>query len=369
MSNAASLVFYIGVFLLSVLFVYWGSRKRAPRLKIALGNHHLTINPRLIIGVAIPILVAGLRQDVGTDFTSYLVEYNAATQSGSYLEASFNIIANISNSIFGSPTFMFIVFSAMTVIPVMLALNKCSAIRKEYRWIFWMLFLFIMFPQTLNLLRQGVSVAIGFYLIVSIVESRKLLSLSHVVWLLLAVSFHTSAWILILVGYVAHLMNNTKKKSIAAFIFVSSVMILVCFSILPQLLNILGGAWSGYLDKDTISRGVIPRSLLILSILMICWKFRGTLKITNSYIALLWSGLLVSIGGLFVAYFERIGYYVTLLVPLLVLVVIAQNVSRNQIRIVSLGVSVLALLYFIGVYYVMGSSDIFPYNFVQQGVA
>lgn len=158
MSNAASLIFYIGLFLLSTLFIYLGNNSKARKFKISFGRHGVVVNPLLVIGAAIPILIAGFRQNVGTDFVNYVAEYNAATQSGSYLEISFNIIAGISNSLFGSPTFMFIAFSALTVVPVMLAINKSTIIRKEYRWLFWLLFLFIMFPQTFNLLRQGVSV-------------------------------------------------------------------------------------------------------------------------------------------------------------------------------------------------------------------
>ncbi len=362
MGSAASLVFYIVAFLLSVLFVYWGNRKRAPRMKIALGERRLTINPLLIIGVAIPVLVAGFRQGVGTDFNNYIIEYNAATQSGSYLELGFNIIASLSSSLFGSPTFMFIVFSALTVIPVMLALNKSSLIKKEYRWPFWFLFLFIMFPQTFNLLRQGVAVAIGFFLLVSIIENRKLIRSSHILYLLLAISFHASAWILVPLGVIANILNNKRKKSIVTFVVISSAVFLVLFALLPQILSSLGGTWYGYLDNTMVSRSVVPKSIMILVILMICWKFYDVLKIVNSYTALLWTGLLFSIGGLFVAYFERAGYYVTLLFPLLVLVFINQSVKKRQAKVVLAVTYIFALAYFIGVYYLLGSSDIFPYN-------
>lgn len=362
MGSAASLIFYASLFLLSVLFVYWGNRERAARFKIVLGERRLVINPLLLIGVAIPTLVAGFRQGVGTDFDSYIIEYDAAIQSGSYLEISFNVIATISNAFFGSPAFMFIVFAAMTVVPVMLAINKSSILRKEYRWLYWILFLFIMFPQTLNLLRQGVSVAIGFYLIISIVESRKLFKWSHIVSLLLAISFHTSAWILVPIALIAHALNNKRRKPIVLFLVISSIVAFVCVSVLPQLLQWMGGTWSSYLDKSLVSRSVVPRSLLILLILMVCGKFYSVLKIANSYLALLWVGLLFSIGGLFVAYFERAGYYVTLLVPLLVMVVIAQAVPRSQVSIVNSTVCIFAWAYFFGVYYLMGSSDIFPYN-------
>lgn len=361
MSAAASLVFYITFFLLSVMFIYLGNKDKAKRLKISLGIHQVVINPLLVIGVAIPVIVAGLRKDVGTDFGSYLTEYNTAIQTGSYLEPGFNIIANASNILTGSPTFMFIVFSVITVVPVMLGVNKSTDIRKNYRWLYWMLFLFIMFPQTFNALRQGAAVSIGFYLIVSILESRKLFRLSHLIYLLLAVSFHASAWILLPISYVAHRLNNTRKKPLTLFIIAFSLVTAIGFSILPQLLERLD-VWSGYLDITSVSRSVVPRSLLILLILMMCWKFYGVLKIRNSYTALLWMGLLASIGGLFVAYFERIGYYINLLLPLLLLVVIAQSISRRQMMVGNLLMCSFALGYFIVVYYFMGSSDVFPYN-------
>lgn len=362
MGSAASLVFYISLFLASVLFVFLGNRKRAPRLRFVLRKRRLVLNPFLLIGAIIPILIAGFRQGVGTDFSSYVIEYNAAIQSGSYLEISFNIISYISNTFFGSPTFMFIVFSAMTVLPVMLAINKSSILRREYRWLFWMLFLFIMFPQTFNLLRQGVAVAIGFHLIISIMENGRLFKLSHILNLILAVSFHTSAWVLVPIALIARAFNNTRAKSIIFFVIASGLVWLACLTIIPQLLQMIGGNWSSYLENTLVSRSVVPRSLLILFILMICWKFYRVLKISNSYIAFLWIGLLSSIAGLFVAYFERAGYYVTLLVPLLIMVVIAQKVSRGQVSLVKSLIFMFALAYFIIVYYLMSSSDIFPYN-------
>lgn len=367
MGSVASLIFYISAFILSVLFVHWGNRKRARKLTIILGERRLVINPFLILGVAIPILIAGFRQGVGTDFNNYIIEYNAATQSGSYLEISFNIIASISNILFGSPTFMFIVFSALTVVPVMLAINKSTILLREYRWLFWMLFLFIMFPQTFNLLRQGVAVAIGFYLLVSVIEERKLFRLSHFLWLLLAISFHVSAWILVPLCYVASLLNNTRIKSLIFFLIISSILVLIGFSLLPQLLALLGSGWTGYIEStEGISRSVVPRSLLIIFILLVCWKFYATLKIVNSYTALLWLGLLFSIGGLSIAYFERIGYYTTLLVPLLVLVVTAQAVPKSQARVIDSFIFLLGLVYFVVVYYLIGSSDVFPYNWSIQ---
>lgn len=362
MGSAASLVLYITLFILSVLFVYWGNKKRATGLKLALGSRHFVIKPLLIMAAAIPVLISGFRQGVGTDFNNYVIEYNAATQSGSYLEIGFNVIASFSASVFGSPTFMFIAFSALTVIPVMMALNKSNIIRKEYRWIFWMLFIFIMFPQTFNLLRQGVAVAIGFYLIISVIENRRLLKISHLLLLLLAVSFHASAWILAPILLIAYLLNNTRRASIIKFTVISTAFAIALFGIIPQILDLLGGTWAGYLDSTAVSRSVLPRSAMILLILMLCWKFYDALKISNSYTALLWVGLLFSFGGLFIAYFERAGYYITLLLPLLVLVKIIQSVPRAQSTAVNAFTCIFALAYFVGVYYLMGSSDIFPYN-------
>lgn len=361
MGSAASLMFYIVVFLLSVLFVYWGNREKAAKFTIILGKRRLVVNPLLLIGVAVPVLVAGFRQDVGTDFNDYVTEYNAATQAGSYLEISFNIISSVSNAMFGSPTFMFIVFAAMTVVPVMLAINKSTALNKECRWLYWLLFLFIMFPQTFNMLRQGVSVSIGFYLIVSIIAHRKFFKISHLVSLILAISFHSSAWLLVPLGFIARTLDNKSRKALLIFVVITGIVALASVSILPQLVQSLGG-WSSYLDINLVSRSVVPRSLLILFILLICWKFYDVLKLSNSYTALLWVGLLFSAGGLSVAYFERAGYYVTLLLPLLVIVIVAQSVSRSQLTLAKTSAFVFALAYFIGVYYIMGSSDIFPYN-------
>lgn len=362
MGDSASLLFYIVSFLLSTILVYLGNRKSAYRLKLALNNRRITINPLLIIGAVIPVLIAGFRQNVGTDFASYIVEYNSAIQAGSYLEASFNIIANISNVLFGGPTFMFVAFSAMTIVPVMLALHKSTVIKSEYRWMFWMLFLFIMFPQTFNLLRQGVAVAIGFYLVISVIESHRLFKITHAAVLLLAILFHSSAWVLVPIVMAAHALNNRRKISVVRFVLWFSLVSVVCLSLLPQLLEVFNVPWSGYLDVENVSRSVVPRSILILVVLMVCWKYYGILKITNSYIALLWIGLFCGIGGLFIAYFERVGYYVTLLLPLLVLVMIVQSIARSQTRMVYLAVYALALVYFVSVYYLMGSSDIFPYN-------
>lgn len=363
MSDTSSLMFYILTFLLSIVLVYLGNRDRATRVKLVLGRHHLVINPLLIIGTAIPVLVAGLRQGVGTDFNNYLTEYDAAIQGGSYLEISFKIISIMSDAMFGSPTFMFIMFSALTVIPVMLGINKSTDIPRQYRWLLWMLFLFAVFPQTFNMLRQGVAVAIGFYLLISIIESRKLFKLSHILYLLLAVSFHASAWILVPMGLIAYFLNSTSVKRFLLAIVVITVTFALFFSLLSPLLALLG-AGTSYLEEVTISRSVLPRSLLIVVILMICWKFYSVLKISNSYGGLLFTGLLFSVGGLFVSYFERAGYYVTLILPLLLLVLVSQKVPRSQTSLVNLMLCLFALLYFIGIYYLMGSSEIFPYRSV-----
>jgi hypothetical protein len=296
MSNSASLAFYIITFLASGILVYLGNKERAVRRVFVLGRYRMVINPLLIAGVIIPILVAGLRQDVGSDFRSYVVEYDAAIQGGSYLEFGFNVVANLSNFITGSPVFMFVAFSALTVIPVMLGINKSTAVRREYRWLLWVLFLFIVFPQTLNMLRQGASVAIGFYIIISIIESHKLFKLSHILGLILAVSFHASAWILVPLGCIAHLSNKMSLKSLLLSVPLLSVLAIGLFSVMTHLLTWLGFGVD-YIEGEAVSRSVVPRSLLIVFILMMCWKFYRVLKISNSYSVLVFIGLIFSNRG------------------------------------------------------------------------
>ena len=186
--------------------------------------------------------------------------------------------------------------------------------------------------------------------------------LSHFMYLVMAISVHTSAWILIPIVYMAHKLNLSRKKISLSSAILFTLLAVGVFIILPQLLNALN-LWPGYLAKDTISRSVVPRSLVIFATLSMCVKYHKILSLSNSYIAFLWAGFLLNIGGLFIAYFERVGYYLTLLFPLVIIVVMSQSTSNTQRRLSRFLISLLGIMYFVAVYYLMGSSGIFPYSF------
>lgn len=149
------------------------------------------------------IIIAGIRFEVGTDFTSYYnifrrLDSIASDAAYNYLEFGFRLITVFFKSLGFSPYFLFIVFS--TVMYIFLARGILKSSNSPFLTLFLFVLIF-MIGYLFNVLRQGIAMSVLIYLIPDIKEKRYI---KVVLFTILAASFHSTGYIILLCYVLFH---------------------------------------------------------------------------------------------------------------------------------------------------------------------
>ncbi len=354
LSNIESLVFYITLFLLSVLFLYIGNKKNNRFFKI--------------IAILIPILIGGFRYYVGTDYTNYIDYYNVyspltitqyLSQMGVF-EILFYIISRLSFVLANNYYLMFFVSNAIIVIFTFLAIDK---LKIKNKYLVWAIFLFLYFPMMLNAVRQGISVAITFYMLALFFDKdfKKALIMA-----ILSPLFHTSGLITIIIFFIMYLLQKKLKKRNIKNIIIISFAILLCIPIFTNLITYLPFLQQYTKYETLLAEGNNYTFYLKLIILLVFFLFyKGMVNESKNafFFYLLFSiEVTLTLLGFISPFVKRITLYFSL-GQLLLLALLpelgANKMSRNFLNIL---VILYSVSYFILAYYYLGQSDVFPYQ-------
>jgi hypothetical protein len=369
MNDILSALLYIIVFAVSAVLVSLGVKRKNKYIVIA--------------GLFIPILLAGLRYNVGLDYNTYLLSYAdmvnpLATQryNGSDgIEASFWFISTISNIIFQSPIAMFMIYGALTIVPFYFSLKT---LKTKQVGIAMFIFLSIIFLNSFNIVRQGAAIGLGSLAISYFVMHK---NKKAILWSLLAVSMHKSA--LVLIGVLAVVMilrpfirRASKKQLITATIFIGLFVSLF----INQLINLLFSsmlsinAQFSYLldipDFVTISFGNIYKALSI--IFAIYLLIVGSKKIMNEcekeLMVLLVLGFIFSFLGMMgYVIMARVGMYTLATAPIAIGYSLdriqKKTLMNNMIRYAAI---VYPVLYLLAVCVVQSDGLMYEYKTVMD---
>lgn len=361
---ALSVFIYLAVFGTSALVVQYGYRRQ---------NYWIQL-----LGLLPPILLAGLRYNVGLDYLTYLNAYAdiinpldvnrySATPG---LEYTFYLITYIANILFASPIAVFFVYSVITLV----AYYKALVLLKP-KYIAPGLFLYysIFYLNSFNIMRQGAAISIGSLALVYYVKGDKL---KAVIYILIASLFHISALLLLAYILVGYLLERffIQKKNISSFVAIFSTTLatttIVAFAgILIEPLGKLTYIATGQIGEygSTISLGVVYKyllSLLCLLLVVYVWK-----KFNSSEKKL---ALLVSLGtivyslGLVHNESARLGIYLIALIPVLFAVASDKlSLWKDSHRILFQSAPVvLGIMYIIAVHWASGNGVQYNYQSV-----
>ncbi len=163
----------------------------------------------VFLALLLPCIVAGLRADVvGTDVRGYIVplsEYAAsATNIFEYFnmawkaswkmmevkdyEPLFNVLVLICVRLMASKQLLLFVIQALTVFPLYKGLERM--VEKKYRWIGMLVYYFMFYNASLNMMRQWIAMALLIYSFSYLVNEEYMKYLAFAV---LAFLFHRSA--------------------------------------------------------------------------------------------------------------------------------------------------------------------------------
>ena len=238
LSKLGSLIFYIVFFSLSAFLLYLGDKKNKKTLKI--------------MAIFIPLLIGGFRYFVGTDYTNYIDYYiiygpmslsDYLSKNGIF-EILFYFIARISYLLTDKYYLLFFVSNMLIVIFAYFAIEKAKIGNK---YLVWLMFLFLYFPMFLNVVRQGISIVITYYMITLLLnnEYKKSFIIS-----LLSPLFHASGVVTIILYFILLFVKKKIKKNIKN-IFTFSILLLMIIPLASYLLS-LSSYFSRYLIYENV---------------------------------------------------------------------------------------------------------------------
>lgn len=365
MSNLNSLLFYIISFSISALLLFLSQYSK----KKSNGATQFFA----VLSLSIPILISGLRYEVGSDFHNYMRSFGRAS-SNSYsdflssgnMEIGFFTLQKIA-SWSNDPRMMFILASTITVLFVYLAIRSHDS--KIFISVSFLMYLFILFPTSLNIMRQEIALAIVFYSLKFIFKRRffKFLFFS-----LLASSFHITALVILpfyfMFSYFKGELNSKDKKFvfIRVIFTVITLIFVINFDYFLSMLSNVGG-FEKFDDYATqVDRGSNREILLKVLIFAVVLTFSRKLVEFDSrnklYVFFLGVDILLTLVGFWNPFVKRVTLYFNIVQILVIPSIITILVHRLEKYV---GVSIIlfyCLGYFVLVYYILGQSKVIPYN-------
>lgn len=354
LNNIESLFFYIMFFILSAFFLYIGNKKNNRYFKI--------------LAILIPILIGGFRYYVGTDYTNYIDYYNVyspltitqyLSQMGIF-EILFYIISRLSFVLTNNYYLMFFISNVIIVIFTFLAIDK---IEIKNKYLVWAMFLLLYFPTMLNAVRQGISVAITFYMLELFFDKKFKQAL---IMSILSPLFHTSGLITIVMFFIMYLLQKRLKKRNRKNIIIISFLILLCIPIFTNLVTYIPFLQQYTKYETLLAEGnnyTFYLKLIILLVFLLFYKGMVNKSKNTFFFYLLFSiEVTLTLLGFISPFVKRITLYFSLGQLLLWALLPELGANKNSKNFLNILVIVYSVSYFILAYYYLGQSDIFPYQ-------
>ena len=356
LSKIGSLIFYLVLFSLSAFLLYLGNKKNSKILKF--------------FSVIIPVLIGGLRYFVGTDYTNYIDYYiiygpmplSEYLSINGIFEILFYFIARISYLCTNQYYLLFFISNAIIVIFAYLTVQKSKINNKH---MMWLLFLFLYFPMFFNAVRQGISIALTYYMIVLLLnnERKKSLFIS-----LLSPLFHASGIITILMYFILLFIKNRVKKNIRNIIIFSFLVLIF----IPLAFNLLSFTpyLNRYLSYETMNidsnNYIFFLKFVILLILLLFYKGMQKVDTNSFFYYLLFSGeVVLTLLGFISPFIKRVTLYFSLGQILILPNLVDMGVNKFSNNSLKILIILYAIIYFVLAYYILGQSDIFPFEFIS----
>lgn len=360
MGILGSILLYLVAFGSSAALVGYGYKKKNIVLQI--------------IGLLIPILLCGLRFNVGIDYPSYLDAYADITNpqvvdrygGTTKLEPTFYLISYLSYFIFSNPIAIFVTYSAVTVFAFYKSL---TLMKPKYISIALFFFYSIFFLNSFNIMRQGAAISLGCLAISYYINGQKM---KATLYFLIAFAFHSSAIALIIFLISERFIKKKFKMKNKKFTPIFSITVIL--SLLIATLGLKIAAVGSFIYSVTgrigvynpgISAGILFKYLICLAciyLVIYTWKyFNEKQKELSIFVSL---GLVVYSLGLVYNEAGRFGTYLIALTPILYAITF-DHINLGAIRIkvlLNLGIVLLCAYYVISVNLVTDGSVRYMYQ-------
>ena len=376
MTKELSLVVYILVFSLSIASYSCSTIKR-------LKTKYKWLF--FILSIALVVVFAALRHNVGTDYRNYntmLISKKYSSLKTFFADKDTEVLFYFLNSIgrkFSSIHLNMLIYSLITVIFFHLAIKvfgiEKDSLKENESGLFnkntiiaYSVFLFTVFPTSFNQVRQAMAMSIVFLAIAYLYKKDYK---KFVIWVVIASTIHLTAIFflsLLLLDIRLYFQNSEKvyKKYIipVAFLLFVLIMALNFVFFIGILTKIPFIEHYSYLVENIDiggNRDLILNAAILIGVIIFAFKsYKNNIDLQVLLSFILFTFIL-SLTGLSNPFAKRISMYMDL-VYIIFFVKIASNRETLKMKnIFALGLLFYSISRFILVYYIMGNSEIFPY--------
>lgn len=370
---------YLIVFSFSALLLYSGGKAKG-LLKVLL----------FISGLLLPCFLAGCRDEtIGVDVLTYAKwMYLAAKNTSflSYLEIEsnyaaigWNVVSWISTRLFGNFSGYLFTIEAFCIVPVFFGLRRVC---RNDEWVGMLIWLLLVYPASLNVMRQ--SVAMGFvFLAVSYIFDRRPIKFCWCIFA--AFLFHQTALVCLLFYPLSNLavygesfktfFGRWRWLAVSVFTLLAFFTCVVFGPYLVKNASIFKESYSyqvNHLGANDFSLG----GLYLLLVNLLCWfvsrnDFDSSLNGFAGHNSLVTTYAFVSVGCLFTqmnivaSTLGRFGNYGYMLMPYLACFYM-QNGKKFRGHLFLL--IMLSAVYFLVITVFLGKSGVYPYKSIILGI-
>lgn len=241
-------------------------------------------------------LIAAIRYDVGSDYSSYYTMLNESILIGFERFEPLSLLICIVSIITGKPELFFII-SSIIIYPLVFYAFKKYSVHPSLSLI---IYVGLFYPISLSIVRQAIAVSICLFGYKYIIEKS---FIKYTLCIIIAVLFHYSAFVAL---SIYPLLNWIKLKNVILILAILLPVSNILFSILHNL-----GLYSNYLDNLSDFTGgklnMFIRIMIFVSFFLII-KYKGYTDYEKRMLSVLLVGLVIpfilgpSMG-------ERLGYY------------------------------------------------------------
>lgn len=321
-----------------------------------------------LISFGILVFFICFRYGVGTDYFNYMEHYEyygtvKLIDIFKYrMEPGSLLLYKLSYLISKNPITVVMVISFLICLSLYILLTKIEDFieNDEDAGLSLISFLLLFLPFCLNGMRQGIAIIFGLISILYFIQKK---GKSCILYFLLALSFHSSA-ILILIYLI--LLKFMKNKNTIKYTIIFTLIIGVILLSAPLLLSNISflSKYRVYLNSNvsTINKSYII--LLILNIPLTVLMITERKKIKEKYnilISLWLSSQILYFFSSFFIFLNRISLYFEVISIILIPTLFKSNNKENRF-ISKCACCLYLIIYFYIHFYVFGSHQIFPYR-------
>ncbi len=308
---------------------------------------------------------------VGRDLYTYRIIFErcSVTEFKSLPEQQWELGYTIYNKIISMVSTNYRLFLIITALIILVPIYKLYSKEKEFS--FLAIVLFINMPCFLMIfsgLRQAIAISIGILVYIAVEKKKYILSILLV---LLAMSFHISAFVLVLI-YPAFFLKIKAKH----LLFVVPIMLVIYLFRIPLLSFIISLMPSQYIEfyGEIQQTGAIVMTILFLIFVVFAFVILDETSMSKKDYFMRNVLLVATIFHFFVpvhGLVQRASYYFLIFVPISILSVVKAPKKRLK-NISDLAVVVMSIFFILYFFYNAAFStdnllDVFPYKFFWSG--